>query len=212
MIITAIVAQKRNPARANIYIDNAFAFGLDNELVLRYRLHINQELSPAEIKELQEASDFFLWYNKSLNFLSFRPRSQKEIELYLQKHKVDGETVKIIVEKLHQQNLIDDHSFAKWFLEQRVSFRPRAKQVLIAELRQKGIPSDIIKVVLTEIGVNEAALATSLLDKKRRAWQSFSLEKQAQKAAAYLAQKGFAWDTIKQAVRQKITQPVDDFS
>ena len=50
-IITKIEAQKRNKDRANIYIDNDYAFSLSNELVYKEGLKVNSKIDIEKINK-----------------------------------------------------------------------------------------------------------------------------------------------------------------
>ena len=50
-IITAIKSQKNNK-RVNVYLDNAFGFGIDLENFVKAGLKVDQELSDKEIEEI----------------------------------------------------------------------------------------------------------------------------------------------------------------
>ena len=71
--------------------------------------------------------DFEKFYKASIRFLSFRPRSEKELSDYLTKKKCDDLTSKRIIEsRLKKINLLDDEEFAKWWIEQRTLIKPQS--------------------------------------------------------------------------------------
>src|SRR5512140_2269438 len=96
--ITALVAQKRNTDRVNVYLDGKFAFGL--ALSEAIRLKRGQVLSDADIKRLQAADDVEKAREKALSFLSIRPRSEWEVRQNLHKAGYEAATSDRVLERL----------------------------------------------------------------------------------------------------------------
>ena len=75
--ITALIAQKRNKDRVNVYLDGEFAFGL--AAIEAIRLRQGQVLSDEEIEHLKALDEIERAHERALNLLSYRPRSAQEI-------------------------------------------------------------------------------------------------------------------------------------
>ena len=82
--ITGLKVQKRNSNRVNVYLDGEFAFGLSR--ITAAWLEIGVELDQDQIQKLQSEDDAEVAYQKALNFLSYRPRSERELIENLSKH------------------------------------------------------------------------------------------------------------------------------
>ena len=83
--ITSVESQKKQKNRFNIYIDGKFAFGADENVVAKFRIHAGLKLSATQVTNLVKESDQAKLMDQTLNFLSYRPRSEKEIRDYLTK-------------------------------------------------------------------------------------------------------------------------------
>ena len=83
--------------------------------------------------------DFGINLNRVLRFLSFRPRSEKEIRDYLNNKQVNPLVSQKIIDKLVENKFLNDLEFAKWWIEQRTLTTPRAWRIIKIELKQKGI-------------------------------------------------------------------------
>jgi regulatory protein len=125
-------------------------------------------------------------WEKVLRFLTFRPRSQKEVENYLDRKRVDPVDKLKLLKRLKQLNFLNDEEFAQWLIEQRARLKPKGKRALRQELRQKGIKPEIVEKALQ--AVNEVVEAKKIVAKKKLA---------AEKMAALLVRRGFSWETIK---------------
>lgn len=102
---------------------------------------------------------------KALRLLSYRPRSIREIKQRLTKTNADTNTTNRVITNLIDQNLLNDQEFARWWVEQRVKFRPRGNYALTQELVQKGIDREIIDSVLLSFDA-ELELAKKLPQSK----------------------------------------------
>src|SRR3972149_7031176 len=140
--ITSIKPQK-NGKRVNVYIDFKFGFGLDLQTYLKEGLKVEQELSVKQIETIVKQGEFQSTYDKMLRFATLRPRSEKEYNDWLFKHKVHESLKEELFNRLKRLELLDDKKFARWWVEQRQSFRPKSKRILNQELRIKGVRQDV---------------------------------------------------------------------
>lgn len=104
--------------------------------------------------------------SRALNLLSYRPQSVAEMKLKLRRSAVDQTIINSVIEFLLEQGNLDDLKFAKWWVEQRVNFKPKGNRALSFELRQKGLKSEIIQQVLLT-PEQEKDLAKQLPPEKR---------------------------------------------
>jgi len=196
--ITKIKPQK-NKKRVNIYLGGKFAFGLDADNFLKAGLKVGQELSEKQVEDLVFKNEFQKLLNKVYRILSLRPRSEKEIKDYLIKKKATEKISQKIIEKLKKLGQINDNAFAIWWIEQRLTFRPRGKFGLRMELKQKGVNKKIIDKVIEQL-VDELPLARKVVQKKLKTYKNLPREDFYQKMSAFLARRGFSWPVIKQVV------------
>jgi len=139
--------------------------------------------------------------DKVYRFLSLRLRSEKELADYLKKRKISSLEIEKIFKILKEQKLIDDWEFAKWWIEQRETFKPKGKIALKAELRQKGISEEIIEKVLAH--VDELNLAKKALTKRIETYHKFPPEEFLRKISQFLSYRGFSWQTIEKIILEE---------
>ena len=198
-IITKIKSQK-NKKRVNIYLDNKFAFGLDLGNFMKLGLKVEQELSEKKVSEILKKAEFQKTLDKLLRFATLRPRSEKEINIWLRKYKVHQSIIPDLFNKLKRLKLLDDKKFAKWWVEQRMNFRPKSKRIINYELRSKGISKNIIEDVLSEVKIDEGKIAKEMLTKKIYKWEKLPKFEARKKMREFLARKGFGWSVIKDTI------------
>jgi regulatory protein len=194
--VTALKAQKRNSQRINVYLDDEFAFGLSRFAAAW--LQIGQELSPEKIIELQDIDAQEVAYQRALNFISFRPRSEAEVCQNLKKHDTPDEIIPEVLDRLRRVGLVDDVLFARNWVENRSTFRPRGKRALVAELHQKGISDEAITEALLELDEDNLAYQAAL--KQCRKYQGLEWQKFRQKMSAFLARRGFSYEVAKPVI------------
>jgi regulatory protein len=191
--ITAIEVQKKNPNRVNIYLDDQFAFGLSR--INAAWLKIGQQLSDEKIASLQEADSREAALRKALRFLGHRSRSIEEIRKNLEKHEIPVGIIEETITRLEREKLIGDVNFAKEWVENRSTFRPRGKRALSYELRQKGLSDTVIQEALNE-EVDEEALALKAARVHARKLKGLDWNKFREKLGGHLGRRGFGFNVI----------------
>ena len=198
-VITSIKPQK-NKKRVNIYLDGKFGFGLDLENFVKLGLTVEQELTEERINEIVKLAEFQKTYEKITKFATLRPRSEKEIKDWLKKKKVHQSLHKELFNRLKRLELVDDKKFARWWVEQRLNFRPRSKRAMVYELKNKGISKEIIEEIFSIQRIDEEKIAEKLLKSKNYRWRNLPGAEARKKMAAFLQRKGFGWPIIKKAL------------
>ena len=136
--ITKISPQK-SKKRINLYIDGWFFSGLDLSVALKHSLKVGQEITKKRLTTLVNQSEKESFFQKATNFISYRPRSEKEVRDYLKRKqktkkklkKVQNEKItNQIIKRLKKNKFLDDREFAKWWVGQRLEFRPKGKIAL----------------------------------------------------------------------------------
>ena len=195
--VTLLKIQKQNKERVSVFLDDAYAFSLD--LIAAARLHKGQHLSDAEIDALQGDDERTRAYHAALRQLGVRPRSRSELEQALRRKEFDDEVIDAALARLQQEGLLDDAEFARYWSENRSTFRPRSARALRFELRQKGVSSEDMDPALEEVDDDAASVAA--LEPKLRGWQSLAPQEREAKALAFLARRGFSFQCARRALR-----------
>ncbi|MBI4999665.1 RecX family transcriptional regulator [Candidatus Gottesmanbacteria bacterium] len=149
-------------------------------------------------KILNDQEEFTKFYDRALKFLSYRPRSEKELLNWFKKKKVSEKTQTLILLRLKEQNLVNDEEFVKWWIEQRTVFKPMGKYLIARELKQKGISQNIIDPLLhgSTVSLPEFDLAKKAAEKKIKTYKNLPPLEFRQKLSAFLARRGFSWEIV----------------
>lgn len=147
--------------------------------------------------------DFEKFYKAAVRFLSFRPRSEKELRDYLTKKKCDDLTSTRIIQSLTRDKFLNDEEFIRWWVEQRTILKPKAVRFIKYELKQKGISKELIESFFEGNEGSDFANALKLAEKKLPRYARLEDRRKIyEKMGRFLASKGFDWDTIKVVIDQ----------
>jgi len=134
--------------------------------------------------------------DSALVLLSYRMRSQSELEKRLIARGFDEQKVTRVVTRLKELNMLNDKIFA----EQWVSCRSHQSQrILKRELNIKGISEDIINTI--SMGDDEQKVR-ALAQKKMRTLSVLEPVQAKRKLYSYLQRRGFNNDTITVILRE----------
>jgi len=197
--ITALTRQKRRRKRINVFLDGEYVFSV-NEL-LAAELHLGQELSDQDIDELRRKDEANQAQERALRLLEHRPRSRSELSRRLRQAHLSQEAVETALDNLERVGLVDDEAFARFWVEQRLEFRPRSRRALRHELRRHGVPDSVVEDVLR--GVSDEEAAAKIVERRlarTRSQQPEQWEKQRQRLFSHMQRLGFDYYTIKEAL------------
>jgi regulatory protein len=189
--ITAIEPQK-NRNRVNLHLEGEFAFGLAR--ITAAWLKVGDVLSDEKVAKLQADDARERALQQAMLFLSYRTRSEKEIRQNLRKHEIPEDVVEETIERLRENGLANDNKFARVWVENRNTFRPRSRRVLTMELRQKGLDDETVQAAVSN--VDENALAYESACKRAGRFKSLEWGEFRKKLSEYLARRGFPYSVI----------------
>jgi regulatory protein len=193
--ITALEPQVKHSARFNLYIDDVFVMGLP--AIVAAKVHVGQALTTEMLAALEHEGLVEDAREKALRFLEPRPRSTTELKQHLTKKKIAAEVIEAVVTRLTEAGLLDDAAFAKYWVENREAFRPRAGRALKIELKRKGLSNTDIADAVGEIDESESAYRAGVARAQR--WHELDQRTFMDKLCAFLIRRGFAYAVAKAA-------------
>ncbi len=196
--ITAIEPQARHANRFNLYLDDQFALGLS--ALVAAPLRVGQTLSDAELTALEREEAYETAHEQALRFLEPRPRSSSELKQQLRKKKVVAAVIDQVIARLTEAGLLDDAAFAKYWVENRETFRPRAGRALRFELKRKGLSDTAIKEAVGTIDESESAYRAGAARAQR--WSGLERREFMEKLGAFLVRRGFSYSVAKDAAKR----------
>ena len=221
-LITALQADPMDADKIHVFIDGNHALSVSLDVAASERLTVGQPCPPERLERLHAAQEEQRVYEAALNFLSYRPRSAREVEMRLRKKQYTPEQIEVAMTKLRKRGLVDDREFSRFWINNRQSFSPRGPRLLRSELRQKGVPQDVVDEMLAEYKDEQAeraeqdaeiaaergltdneptpgsdeATALALARKRMRLLSTLDPFTQKRRLSAFLARRGYGYDTI----------------
>jgi regulatory protein len=132
--------------------------------------------------------------------LSYRPRSEFEMRVWLERKGFGRRTIESTLSTLKAKGLLDDLAFARFWRESRESSSPRSRAALRSELRRKGIDPDVVAEALD--GVDEEAAAYRAAQKKAARLAAVDHDEFRIRLSAVLRRRGFSYDVTEHTVNR----------
>jgi len=196
--ITELRTGKRNEKRINIYLDGRFAFSLDAGVAEQEHLQVGQELSGDQAETLARNDQYQRGLNAAFRYLGYRPRSEAEVRERLLKRDFLPEVVEEVTGRLKELGIVDDVAFARFWVENRESFRPRGRRLTGLELRRMGVGKEVIQQAVEGADDRENAYRAAV--QKARQWPSVDYPGFRRRLGDYLRRRGFDYEVIGQVV------------
>ena len=136
---------------------------------------------------------------KAQDILSRRDHSEFEVRTKLRRKRFSPEEINTAVNWLYERQLLNDHDFARRYIENTLSLKPVGPRWLAAKLKQKGISNDIISEVIANsfIEGKETELAAEAALRWQKSHPSKAADKQ--KLLRFLQSRGFSFNAINDA-------------
>ncbi|MBD1379652.1 recombination regulator RecX [Metabacillus arenae] len=195
--ITKITTQKKNSERFNIYLDDKYAFSVDQDIFIKYSLQKGKELDELDMFEIQYGDDVKKAFNIAVNYLSYRMRAIREVMDYLRQKEIDDAVIQEVIHKLKEYNYVNDSEFANSYVRTQFQSNRKGPELIRKELVTKGIDVNEIEEALSlysEEQQIDAALSTA--EKVVKKENRLSTTERRQKIEQTLARKGFPFSII----------------
>ena len=198
-VVTELRQGVKNPNRVNVFIDGKYEFSLDVTQVVEYKLKKGMKLTAEQVVEYKKASEYGKLYQRTLEWVLTRPRSERETRDYLRKKiydkKLDNNYTEKIIEKLKLKKYLDDEKFAEWYVENRFVKKGVSIKRLKMELVKKGIKRELAEAAINKIGRDDEAEIKKIIAKKRAKYDD-------DKLISYLVRQGFDYHLAQTVVRE----------
>ena len=194
--ITAILPQKKDKTRCNVYLNGQCYCGMKLEVVMNNRLKCGVEVSPSYLEDLQLESEKMTALDKALTHLSASMKTRKQITDFLKKKGYLNGIIEYVLEKLESYGYIDDAEYARQYTNS--AGKTKGRRLIALELQKKGISVEQAHQAVENIQGEEQS-ALKILQKYMK--NKPSDRETLYKAFRYLIGKGFEYDTVKSALQ-----------
>ncbi len=195
--ITAIIAQKKDAKRCNIYLDGAYFCGMELITVISNRLKVGMQIEESALENMQAESETQRATDKAFNYIGGSLKTEKQLRTYLSGKGYMPAVVDNVVEKIKGYGYIDDKEYAAAYVES--YSKNKGKRLILKELNSKGVSSSAAEEAIENVE-NELDSAIRIAQKYLKNKEPCIENKQ--KCYRRLLSKGFDFDTAKEAVEK----------
>lgn len=200
-VITKITRQKRNEERYNIFLDEKYAFSVDESIIIQYGLTKGKILDEMVVGEITFDDEVSKAYNRGLSYLSFQMRSEHEIQQKLLKEEYGEAVIAEAIQKLIRIGLLDDQMYSKALADTKKKTSKKGPRAIVQDLKQKGIAPKLQQEMLDDFSEEEQLeMALDLAEKKVRQEKNKTPNQVKQKIQEFLMRKGYDYSIIQQVI------------
>ena len=134
-----------------IILENNEIITTYDEIIIKKNILYKKELTEEIIKEINEENEYYDSYNKILKYINTKLRSKQEIIEYMKKQEIEKEYQTKIIERLQNNNLINDEIYTKAYIHDKISFSNDGPNKIKKELLRQKIDETIIDIELEKI-------------------------------------------------------------
>lgn len=139
-------------------------------------------------------------FEASLQYLTIRQRSVKEMTEYLTKKGYLTQDITSTIEKLKVLKFLNDDNFARLFTENRQR-KGKSKRAIEFELKIKGLESAQTQEVLEDAD-SDFKTALRYITKRIHQFDRFTPQEKQKKIISRLRSRGFDWETISKVLKK----------
>lgn len=133
---------------------NKAEYKIDEDTIIKYNIFKDAKFSSKEFTKIINEATINSLFIKTLNYLSYGPKTTKEIERYLEKYQVPAKDQTTIIKKLTSFGYLDDLQYAKNVIIYESTVKRRGPKYIINKLQTKGISLEIINNLITTYDEN----------------------------------------------------------
>ena len=151
-MILSNLEKRRN--KIILYFDETEKIEIYYDVYLNLSILKGDEISPKKIEEIKLANAEFEVKNSAFRYLSNRNHSIFELKNKLKKKGFHSQIIEKVIRYLIDKKYLNDLTFAKSFVRNRVEGRKEGVMKITSELYRKGISREIIAEVTESIKEN----------------------------------------------------------
>ena len=147
MRITKLEPQKANAKRYNVFVDEKFLMGINESVLVRFRLKSGMEVDGVFLEELKKTEGISKAKHKALDYLSYADHSKERLQQKLKKAGFDELEIGPTLDALEQSGLLNDEQYARKLCRYCYDKKLYGKNRALMELKNKGIERSLANEV-----------------------------------------------------------------
>ncbi len=198
MVIRELKPSQRVEGRWLVFLEDGTLLRLSENEVIDFALYAGKELTDEEAAALQDSARRSALKGKTIELLSRKPQSRKEMERKLAQWEAGDEEIASICDRMEELGYLDDATYAARVVRH-YSAKGYGERKLRDELFRRGVPRDLWGEALEQAESPDEAIDAFVAKKLAgKAPDKTELKK----ISDALARRGYRWDDISAALRR----------
>lgn len=117
--------------------------------IIEYRIFKDKIFDEKEFEQIVKFGSLSKWLSKSMHYISYKMRTEKELRTYMKDSELTLEQVDSIIQKLYEYHFLDDDKYTSCFIENAIR-QGKGHKYIRYNLLEKGISNYLIDKYLSE--------------------------------------------------------------
>ena len=201
-VITKLVEQKRRANRRNVFLDGAFAFGINLNVVAEFRLREGMTLTAEQVEEIRQGEVRQECFDHATKLLGMRLHSRSELRRKLVRGEYGDAVIDGVLDDLTRMGYVDDQRFAKTKALSAAQHKHHGKRRAMVELMKSGVERETANRAVEDVyeQTDSLALARQLVAKQTPRLRKLDPLVARRRIVGMLQRRGFDYDTIRPVI------------
>ena len=194
--IVSILPQKKNKSRYTIKFKSGKVIGISEDCLISHKISVGQKLSPTLLSKIDNDERLQSIKFKALNYLSYRSRSRKEVNISLLKKGFHQDDIDKVLEELVAKGYLNDKAFAKTYARYLIKTKRLGRIAVKNRFFVHSINQEVLNPILDKLyDKYPPELLIDEIVKKKKYPNDFDMIND-KKLVNHLKRKGFSWSEI----------------
>lgn len=198
MTISKLAPSKHVAGRWLAFLEDGTLLRLGENEVLQFSLYAGKELSEEDAAALLDCARRSELREKTLELLSRKPQSRRELERRLARWEASEEEIAALCDRMEELGYLNDSAYAAQVVRHYCA-KGFGEKKLRDELYRRGVPRDLWDEALEQ--AEDPAPAIDAFVQQRLAGKTAD-RREFKKVSDALARRGYAWSDISAALRR----------
>lgn len=199
MKVTKLLKLKNNLYEVTVVDENnsQLLFKLSEDIIIEQNLYKNKSLTNDELKQLNSLVNYSKLYTSTLNYISYKMRTEFEVINYLKEKNCSLKIMEKIITKLKKLNYINDKIYCDAYVKQQFEANLKGIKVIRSELQKKKVNKSFVDKSIEYITNDMINLnIIKLIKHYDKVNKNRSIIKLKENILKCLLQKGYEYDLI----------------
>jgi regulatory protein len=200
--ITKITEQRRRANRRNVFLDGRFAFGVNLNVVAKFRLREGMALSEEQVREIETGEVRQECFDQAMGYIEGRLHSRKELHRKLMRREYGETIINGVLDDLERLGYVNDAQFARSKAQSAAQYKQHGRRRAYMELLKSGVKPDVANQALNDVYEQHDSLsvARELVRRKAPGLRRLGPIVARRRLVGMLQRRGFDYESIKPVV------------